>query len=147
MNYFIKTITAEETYLVRHPVLRPGKPIESCIFDGDDLKTTFHLGIYTNNLLVGVSSFFKNNHPLLHETSQYQLRGMAVLEAYQGFGIGKLVLSHGEKILKQQRIQTIWCNAREKARAFYEKNNYEIIGAPFNIETIGTHYVMFKPLV
>lgn len=36
----IKKIAAAETYSVRLPVLRKGKPIESCRFDGDDLETS-----------------------------------------------------------------------------------------------------------
>jgi hypothetical protein len=48
LNYEVRIINSEDTYLVRHPVLRAGKPIESCIFDGDDIDTTIHLGIYLN---------------------------------------------------------------------------------------------------
>lgn len=36
----IKKIAALETYSVRPPAIRKGKPIESCRFDGDDLETT-----------------------------------------------------------------------------------------------------------
>lgn len=146
MNYTIKTITPKETYLVRHPVLRPGRPIETCVFDGDDLETTFHLGIYNDKKLIGVCSFFKSNQPLINKNYQYQLRGMAILSDYQKLGLGKLILTHGESMLKQQKIETIWCNAREKATVFYKKNNYSIIGDAFNIEGIGLHYVMFKTL-
>ncbi|CAH8283845.1 acetyltransferase (GNAT) family protein [Mariniflexile fucanivorans] len=146
MNYTINQITSTETYLVRQPVLRSGKPIESCIFDGDDLNTTFHLGIYSENKLVGVCSFFKNNQPLITETFQYQLRGMAVLNEYQGLGLGQLILTYGENLLKKRNIQTIWCNAREKAIEFYKKTGYHIIGEPFLIKDIGLHYIMNKIL-
>jgi predicted GNAT family N-acyltransferase len=40
----------------------------------------------------------------------------------------------------------LWCNAREKAVKFYQNNGFEIIGEPFEIEKVGTHYVMFKKL-
>ncbi|MEN3322987.1 GNAT family N-acetyltransferase [Mariniflexile soesokkakense] len=146
MNYTIKHITATETYIVRHPVLRTGKPIETCTFDGDDLNTTFHLGIYIEDKLVGVCSFFKSKHQLLTEEFQYQLRGMAVLDEYQGFGLGKFILTHGENLLKQKNTQVIWCNARENAVEFYKKTSYKIIGNPFNIEDIGLHYIMHKTL-
>ncbi|MFD2291626.1 GNAT family N-acetyltransferase [Mariniflexile gromovii] len=146
MNYTIKHISATEAYAVRHPVLRAGKPIESCIFDGDDFETTFHLGIFTKNHLVGVCSFLKNNHELLTETSQYQLRGMAVLSEYQSLGLGKLILNHGEVLLTAQNIQIIWCNAREIAVDFYKKMDYKIAGEAFNIKDIGLHYVMHKTL-
>jgi GNAT superfamily N-acetyltransferase len=146
LNYTIKTINASETYSVRQPVLRDGKPIETCMFDGDNLQTTFHLGLYITNELVGICSLFKNNHPLIANASQYQLRGMAILNTYQGLGLGTLILSHGETLLKQQGIPVIWCNARVKATEFYNKMGYKIIGEPFDIKDIGLHYCMYKPL-
>ena len=146
LNYSIKKITTKETYSVRHPVLRQGKPIDSCVFDGDTLETTFHLGIFNEDKLVGVSSFLRSNHTLLSEEFQYQLRGMAVLNEYQNLGLGKLILNQGENLLKKQNIQIVWCNAREKAANFYKKNGYTIIGLPFSIKDIGLHYIMFKLL-
>ena len=146
MNCYIKHISAIETHTVRHPVLRAGKPIESCIFEGDDLNTTFHLGIFLEKKLVGVCSFFKCNHHLLSQALQYQLRGMAVLNQHQSLGLGNLMLSHGEHLLKEQNVQIIWCNAREKAVNFYKKLDYTIIGEPFHINDIGLHHIMYKNL-
>lgn len=146
MNYSIKKISAKETYIVRHPVLRQGKSIESCVFDDDNLDTTFHLGIFNKDKLVGVSSFLMSKHPLLTEKLQYQLRGMAVLNEYQNLGLGKLILNHGENLLKKQNIQIVWCNAREKAMNFYKQNDYKIMGLPFDIKDIGKHFVMCKTL-
>jgi len=146
LNYTIKPIASTKTYLVRLPVLRKGKAIESCIFDGDDLETTFHLGIYLENELVGVCSFFRNNSKLISAEFQYQLRGMAILETQQGLGLGTIILRHGESILKQQNTPIIWCNAREKAINFYKKMGYNFIGEPFEIKDIGLHYRMYKEL-
>ncbi|GAA4290173.1 GNAT family N-acetyltransferase [Aestuariibaculum suncheonense] len=145
-NYEIKIISAQETIPVRHPVLRPGKPIETCNFEGDNLNTTFHLGIYINQQIVGVVSYFKSSTNLLTETSQYQLRGMAVLTEYQGKGLGNLLVQHGDILLKAKKTNIVWCNAREIAIPFYKKNNFNIIGEPFNIGDIGLHYVMYKSL-
>ncbi|WP_372753893.1 GNAT family N-acetyltransferase [Mariniflexile sp.] len=146
MDYIIKYISTSDAYTVRHPVLRKGKPFESCIFEGDDLDTTFHLGIYKQEQLVGVCTFVKNNHTLLSEVFQYQLRGMAVLDAYQNQGLGAKLVTQGEAILKEKKINVIWCNAREKAANFYKKIGFNIIGEPFNIPNIGKHYIMFKKL-
>lgn len=146
MNFNIKQIPSEETHSVRHPILRAGYPIESCIFDGDNLKTTFHLGIFTEDKLLGVCSFFKNNHPSFSENEQYQLRGMAILEPHQKQGLGELLLKHGENILKTKHANLVWCNARETAIHFYAKNEFQITGTPFNIETVGIHYLMHKSL-
>ncbi|WP_366143716.1 GNAT family N-acetyltransferase [Algibacter sp.] len=120
--------------------------MESCVFNGDNLETTLHLGIFINDNLIGICSFFKNTHPNIKEIPQYQLRGMAVLKAFQGKGLGKIILKHGEAALKTKNVKKIWCNAREIAVPFYKKNNYEIGSKPFNIKEIGTHYMMHKTL-
>lgn len=96
--------------------------------------------------MVGICSFFKNNNPNISLNQQYQLRGMAVLKEFQGYGLGKIILTHGEGLLKDKRAKTVWCNAREVALNFYKKNGYQIIGDPFNISDIGLHYVMHKTL-
>lgn len=145
-DFFVKNITAQETYVVRHPVLRPGRPIEDCIFDNDDLDSTFHLGLFYQNQLSGVVTYLKNGTPLLRHVMQYQLRGMAVLENLQGLSLGTALIQHGENILHKLNAQVVWCNARAIAVPFYEKNGFKIIGEPFDIPKIGLHFTMCKLL-
>lgn len=141
----IKTISSTETYEVRHPVLREGRPIKDCVFDHDDDPETFHLGLFINDQLLAVVTYIKNEYPDLKET-QYQLRGMAVLKNYQKKGFGNLLIKKGEDILKSRNIEKVWCNAREIAVNFYKNHGFEIIGKPFVIPQIGLHYVMQKSL-
>jgi len=145
-NYKIKKIQAKDTYAVRHPVLRGGKPITSCVYNGDNLKTTIHLGLFLGEKLVGICSFFEIANPNILESSQYQLRGMAVLKVFQKKGLGVTLLKYGEDFLKNKGINIIWCNARKTALKFYKNNNYQIIGEPFKIEGIGLHYIIYKML-
>src|SRR5690606_34782629 len=91
-QYTIKRITAIDTYVVRHPMLRENKPIETCAFEGDLDENTLHLGLYYQSDLIGVATFIKNNNQLFRETNQYQLRGMSLLKPYQGKGLGKLLI-------------------------------------------------------
>ena len=142
----IKQITAKETYSVRHPVLRESKPIKSCEFDGDLLKSTIHLGLFSNNKLIGVTSLLISKNPIFNEEKQCQLRGMGILKEFQRKGYGNLILEHAERILKKKSITVLWCNAREIATKFYSKNGFQITGKPFNIPTAGRHYVMYKKL-
>lgn len=142
----IKTINAFETYAVRHPVLRPGRPLEDCKFEGDDLKTTFHLGLFLKNTIVGVVTFMNTNNPVFKNSNQFQLRGMAVLEAYQGLRLGQKLIANGETCVHKKEGTLIWLNARAIAVPFYKKNGFEVIGSPFNIPKIGMHYTMFKSL-
>lgn len=142
----IRNISAQETFLVRHPVLRNGKPLASCHFEGDDLPTTQHFGLYENDKIEGVISLFENNNLLFEAKHQSQIRGMAVLEKNQGKGFGRLLVDHSEKALMHQNITLIWFNAREKAVGFYQKMGYEIIGNSFDIPDVGIHYIMWKKL-
>lgn len=79
-------ISAKETYAIRQPVLREGLQLSSCIFEGDDLPTTVHYGIYENNSIAGVISLYQIVNKLFTEKQQMQIRGMAVLPKYQKKG-------------------------------------------------------------
>lgn len=144
--YEVKEISAEETIAVRHPVLRKGRPIEDCVFVGDNEASTFHLGLFESDKLIGVATFVKDCHEAFQESPQYRLRGMAVLEEHQGQGLGDVLLKAGETELKQRNIPFLWFNARKIAWNFYLRNGYNIYGEPFEMTGIGTHYVMYKSL-
>ncbi|MGB3776459.1 MAG: GNAT family N-acetyltransferase [Leeuwenhoekiella sp.] len=141
----ILKIDAKETYAIRHEVLRPGRPLEERIFAGDDEYTTFHLGVYEEENLVGIASFVVDENRFF-TGSQYRLRGMAVLPAYRGKDYGKKLIAEGEKILRERGVTVLWFNAREIAVGFYEKLDFKIVGEPFEIPTVGLHYVMYKKL-
>ncbi|SNR32650.1 GNAT family N-acetyltransferase [Lutibacter flavus] len=140
----IKTITTEETYDIRKEVLRKNIPLPF-EFNGDLDEDTFHLGAFKNNKLIAVSSFMKVKKENF-KGEQFQLRGMATLDKFQGIGAGKLMMEKAFSILKELNIDCLWCNARIIAVNFYEKQGLETIGEKFDIAFIGEHYVMFKYL-
>ena len=142
----IKEISASATFAVRHPVLRPGKPLESCRFEGDDLKTTKHFGVFERQNLVGIVTVLQNKSDLFSEENQFQIRGMAVLESHQKKGFGEKLLLFSEKYIQGEHGTIIWFNAREHASGFYEKAGYKKIGNLFEIPDVGSHYIMYKNL-
>jgi ribosomal protein S18 acetylase RimI-like enzyme len=142
----IKEITTQETYLVRNLVLRPGKRIETCFFDGDNLEQTKHFGYFDDGKIVGVVSVYKNKNVIFKSPNQYQIRGMAILKEFQGSGCGKLLIKHCEDYLISIGTNLIWFNARETAVSFYEKLGYTKNGSPFAIADVGIHFLMFKNL-
>ncbi|WP_430409852.1 GNAT family N-acetyltransferase [Kordia sp.] len=145
-SFTIKDITAKKAYDVRHPVLREGKPIDSCRFDGDDLSTTFHLGYFTEDQLVGVVTLLEKNHATLVTEKAFQLRGMAVLTSFQKRGIGDALVKKAEEMIQERGGTFMWMNAREIAVRFYEKLGYQKHGDPFSIPKIGLHFTMVKTL-
>lgn len=142
----IKKISSIETYHVRHEVLRKGKPIETCQFKGDDDDNTTHFGLFLENKLVGIISIFKENNTLFPESNQFQIRGMAVLEEFQGKGLGAELVKKAENYCINLNTDLIWFNARENAVPFYKKLDYKIMGDSFLIPDVGIHFVMCKKI-
>ena len=143
----IRRISASETYAVRQPVLRPGRPLSECLFEGDLSPETFHLGYFENEVLTGVASFMKKQNPMFFQPFQSQLRGMAVLPDFKGKGIGAALLKAGEAQL--QKLDTsvlLWFNARNYAVGFYEKFGYQTKGTEFDVPGVCPHIVMFRHL-
>lgn len=149
MQSIIKTrveiIDATATLPVRHEVLRKGKPLETCRFEGDNDIDTIHLGIFSEGKIVAVSSFLKRKNSSFQDENQYQMRGMAVLPECQQHGFGKQLLLDAENKFKTIPSPILlWFNARKAALKFYLKHDYTICGPAFEIEGIGTHFLMFK---
>lgn len=140
----IKEISADETFPIRLDVLRKNIPLPY-EFNGDFDKDTIHLGAFKNDKLIAVSSFMRASNKNF-EGNQYQLRGMATLNEYQGFGAGKLMLEKAVQILKEKDIDILWCNARIAAVEFYKKQGFQTFGEKFEISYVGEHYVMLKEM-
>lgn len=142
----IKKINSIDTYPVRHEVLRKGKPIETCQFKGDDDENTVHFGLYQNERLIGIISIFKEKNNLFSEINQFQIRGMAVLEEFQGKGFGAELVKEAENQCINLNADLIWFNARENAVFFYKKLDYTTIGDSFLIPDVGIHFAMYKKI-
>ena len=138
----IRQIDAEATFAVRHSVLRAGKPVETCKFDGDNLPVTMHFGYYQDDNLVGVASLYKKSSNLIKNFRQFQLRGMAVLDSHQNMGIGASLYNYCKKYCLSQQHATMWFNARSAAVPFYKSMHAKIRSEAFIIPEVGEHYVM-----
>lgn len=140
----IKKITASDTYPVRLEVLRKNIPLPFK-FNGDLESDTFHLGVFKNDKIIAVSSFMKVKNKNF-KGEQFQLRGMATLNEFQGSGAGKLMMKEALLILNSLNIDYLWCNARIVAVSFYKESGLQTFGEKFMISYIGDHYVMFIKL-
>ena len=144
----IRTISAAETIALRWPVLRPGFPRETAIFDGDDAPGTLHFGAFVGDRLVGVASIYlvpcPEKIPAQPGVSPaFQLRGMATLPEVRGAGFGKALLDACVAAARENGAAILWCNARTSAADFYAKNGWRIVGAEFDIPTVGPHFRMW----
>jgi GNAT superfamily N-acetyltransferase len=140
----IKKISAENTFSVRNPVLRPNLPVETCRFEGDNLPSTSHFGFFVAEKVTGIVSVFEKINEKWPNQKQIQIRGMAVLADFQKKGIGDQLLQHVIATETENKTELIWFNARENAVPFYEKLDFHIRGTAFEIEGVGTHFLMYR---
>ncbi len=113
-----------------------GMPFSTVAFDGDDLDTTIHVVAFSGDHGAGCVTLLTDPAKQL-----IQLRGMAVRAEYQGLGIGARLLSAAQGIANGHQ-KNLWCNARQSAVSFYEKNGWTSYGPLFKIPIIGQHVAM-----
>jgi len=141
-----KLATLEDIIPIRHQVLRKGRPIETASFIEDQLESTLHFGIYTEqNKIICCLTITPN---IYKGIEAWQLRGMATHHDAQGKGIGsQLVKQSIEFVQHKENKALMWCNARESAVRFYEKLGWVIDSKRFDIEPIGPHFKMKVDLI
>lgn len=139
----IRFIKAQDTWSLRHRVLRPHQTIEDCDYPNDRNPESFHLGVFLGEHLIGIGSFYAEKNDALKGWKQYRLRGMATHPGFRGQGAGSKLIRFALEHLRSQRADLLWCNARENAKVFYGKLGFGTQGEPFNIEGIGEHFVMY----
>jgi GNAT superfamily N-acetyltransferase len=142
----IRSITASQARSVRLPVLRPGLPPESAIFERDDDPQTLHFGAFDGERLCGVVTFFPERCPLRTRSTAWRLRGMATLADVRGRGAGRALVAEGVRVAEASGATLLWCNARISASGFYEKLGFSAAGERFELPATGPHYVMIKAL-
>jgi predicted GNAT family N-acyltransferase len=138
----VREISAAETIPLRHAVLRPGRPVETAFFPGDDLKSTRHFGAIRNGQLLCIASLFEAELPDEPGVAAIQLRGMATATEAQRTGLGRALVLGCVAFARQQGARILWCNARHYACGFYAKLGFEIVGDEFDIPDVGPHYRM-----
>ncbi len=144
-----RVATLDEIYHLRFAVLRPGMTPERVYFAGDDAPSpaALHFGAFVvadPRTIVACLTLLESSY---ENQPAYQLRGMAVDEAYRSRGIGAQLLAHAEKhIFTHTPVRTLWCNARVPALNFYLRQGWSIVSEKFEIPTAGPHRKMYKGL-
>jgi|GraSoiStandDraft_16_1057320.scaffolds.fasta_scaffold1806817_1 Predicted acyltransferase len=138
----VRQISAAETVPLRHAVLRPGRPLETALFAGDELPSTTHFGAFRNRQLLCVASLYEAELPDQPGVAAIQLRGMATAAEAQRTGLGRALVLGCVAFARAKRARLLWCNARVYACAFYSKLGFEIVGDEFDIPDVGPHYRM-----
>ncbi|OUW76635.1 MAG: hypothetical protein CBD72_03475 [Flavobacteriaceae bacterium TMED212] len=143
----IKKISMEETFAVRQPVLRPGRPIEDCFFEYDDHPLSIHICAELNGKVISVLSAIPIRSKIYPNLKAMRIRGIATLNQFQRLGYGSQLVRYIEEELGKKGIELLWLNARINASKFYIKLGYKPKGDFFNIDGIGIHQKFFKSLI
>jgi GNAT superfamily N-acetyltransferase len=141
-----EAVDAEAVRPLRAEVLRPGQSREQLIFPGDDAPGTLHAAVAAEGRIVGVASVMREPYPHDPLAGDWRIRGMATSAEMRGGGIGAALLARCEEHVRGHAGTRLWCNARVRARALYERAGFAVDGEMFEIPLIGPHYLMRKPL-
>ena len=137
----VKFIRAEEVLPLRSLMLRKGKPLAECVFEGDTAYDTFHLGYINDGEVRSVATFMRNDF-FPDEGEGYQLRGMATHPDEGGKGYGTALINFAIEYLREYNTDYLWCNARSSAADFYKRIGFISQSPEFDIPGIGFHYEM-----
>lgn len=141
-----RKINPEETYSIRHRVLRPHQTLFDCKYPADFDSNSFHLGAFLDHRLISVASFYQEVNPALSGEIQYRLRGMATLPDFLGKKAGSGLLFKGLEIIRKRKSNAFWCNARTTVSDFYKSLGMDERGDIFDIYPIGPHKLMYMYL-
>ena len=141
----LRIASVAEILPLREAVIIAGTDRDSPYFPGDEEESTRHIGAFEEGCCIGCVTFLRSEW---QGQPAWQGRGMATATERQGQGVGATLLRFAEGALGREfpEIGVMWCNARETAAAFYEKNGWRRASNLFVIEGVGPHYRMTKNL-
>ena len=156
-------VAASATHEIRRQVLRGGDPSSEVDFVGDEDPAAVHLGVVLDGAsgtldvesidparMVAVSSWYPGRagpDPTVASERVWQLRGMAVLDAWRGRGIGSTMLLGALDTIVGRGAAAVWARARDTAIDFYLVHGFVVIGEGYRDEVTGLgHHDMWRPL-
>ncbi|MCW5890141.1 MAG: GNAT family N-acetyltransferase [bacterium] len=144
MTPAIRRATLDEILALRHVELRPGLPLATARFDGDDAPDTWHLGAFEDAAAVACASFMRQ---AWEGAGAYQLRGMATRADRRRRGLGAALLRFAEATIPPATgVHVLWCNARVAAIDFYRRCGWTVESEVFDVPTVGPHRRMRRAL-
>jgi predicted GNAT family N-acyltransferase len=141
MQIRIEERSAMDLRSLRFLVLWPHKKnIEECLLDIDFKEDTRHFAaINEHGEVIACCTMVAEQRNIDDEIYPMRLRAMASHPAVRGSGVAKHLLLEA---IYRCGGQSVWCDAREKAVAFYHKCGWEVRSAVYEIPIIGPHFLM-----
>ena len=98
MDHVIRKTDAENLLPIRSIMLRKNADFDLCRYKGDNKKDSIHLAYFLNKKIIGAVSLIKNIPIHRNLKNCVQVRGMCVLNEYQGMGVGKKLIEMPRKM-------------------------------------------------
>lgn len=127
----VREAALEEVRPLRHKVLRAGRPFDSTVSKDDARPEMRHLVAIAGADVVGVVSYFPEPAPSSPGESAIRFRGMAVDPAWQGRGIGRMLMDEVMRRARAAGAVIVWANGRDTAQSFYERVGFSAVGDGF----------------
>ena len=141
----IKFYKAQDLYLLRRDVLRPGhEEFTDVIFKEDDDPTCFHLGVESCGRVVGCITAFKSINPDIDKANQYRLRALSVDPAFRRQGLATGLVTRALEECKARGAEAVWFTARVHLIDFYRSFGCKEYGEEFPIPNSCMHVKMYK---
>ena len=138
-----KIIESKLTHGLRKEILWPHITDNNYKIDIDDKDDTFHIGVYMRHTIISIGTFIKEKNTYFDVKNQYRLRAMATDTKFQRQGAGKCLILKGIEVLKEKKIDLLWCSARLKAIPFYKEMKMKSLNEIYHIVNIGPHKTMY----
>jgi len=138
-----RVISSELTYEIRKQVLWPHIKNGDYSMSVDKYPDTFHLGTFLDKKIISIGTFINDNNSKFNCNLQYRLRAMATDKNYRKLGAGKKLFLKAIEILKQKKINLLWCDARLIAIPFYKSVKMISLPNSYYIPNIGEHKTMY----
>ncbi len=157
---YVERVVSEAVRELRHRVLWQHKESsEACVIDIDDAEHAIHLAAFTKNqfpwgirlhghpgTLVGACSLF-DQHCMRVQVpwgpgDDLRLRVMGTLPEARGWGAGAALIARALQEVQKQGRHALWCDARQVAYGFYERQGFAFLNDTYEIPDIGPHRTM-----
>ncbi|MBV9100194.1 MAG: GNAT family N-acetyltransferase [Candidatus Dormibacteraeota bacterium] len=142
----VREVTLDTVLPLRHQVLRAGQPIDVARSKQDGLPGTVHYAAYEDDTVVGVVTQFPDDTDLAPGVHAERFRGMAVDPAWQGRGVGRVLMRAAVELARSRGAEVLWANGRDTALDFYTRIGFRVIGDGFvdGVMHLGHHVVLAR---
>jgi L-Ala-D/L-Glu epimerase len=93
----LRPVAVAVVHPLRMAVLRPGRPVGSSVYPGDEDPAARHIAAFVGDEVVSVGSVLANDPPpwVPSPVDGWRVRGMATRDGWRGRGLGRLVVRRG----------------------------------------------------